>query len=425
MQKRASQSGGLFDSIFKSDFTIWKVKDGDNNIRFLPPTWEHPEHFGMDVFVHYGIGSDNQAYLCLDKMKGETCPVCEEKKQADKAGDSDYARELSANKRVLVWLIDRDNEETGPQLWAMPWTVDRDIATLCIDKRTREILFIDSPDEGYDVTFTKTGAKMKTKYIGVKVARRPSPLSDDDDVVGEWMDYITENSLPDTLQYFDAEHIADVAAGKKTDKDDDDDDDDAPKTRASKKSRKSSRDDADEEEDEEEDESPRRSKVKGKQKAHSRDEEEEDEEDAPPKKSTGKSWRHPKDTDEDDEEEEAPRKSKVKAKSRPVDDEEDEEDEPLHKNMKPRKGKYSEDEDDEEGKKKGARRPTLGKATSHSKSRDDEDSDDDEDEFDCVACSDTGKNSKGGYCVCIKGKKLKAKAAAKAAEEEDDEEDDE
>jgi hypothetical protein len=232
VQKRATQSGGLFDSIFRNDFTVWKPKDGDNRIRFLPPTWPKPEHFGLDIYVHFGIGSDSQSYLCLEKMKEELCPICAEKRRADKAGDTDYARELSATKRVLVWMIDRDDEESGPQLWSMPWTVDRDFAALSIDKRTREILFLDSPEEGFDIEFTKTGSKLKTKYIGAKVDRRPSPLSDDDEVVQEWMQFIEDNPLTDVLQYFDAEHISQIAAGKKNAKDEEDEDEDeAPRAK--------------------------------------------------------------------------------------------------------------------------------------------------------------------------------------------------
>jgi hypothetical protein len=103
-----------------------------------------------------------------------------------------------------------------------------------------------------------------------------------------------------------------------------------------------------------------------------------------------------------------PRKAKVKAKSEEDDD-------------------WPDDEDDE---------PKPSKKSAKAKPKDDEDEDwpDDEDEeepevkkkeFNCIACSDTGLNSKGGFCVCKKGRKKKAdidraRAAKKKPEPEED-----
>ena len=179
MKKRGEQSGNDFDKIFIDDVKVFKVNDGNNFIRFLPPTWKNPEHFGLDIYVHYGIGPDNQTYLCLHKMKGEACPICEEAKRAQDDGDDDYAKKLKPNKRVLVYLIDRDHEKEGLMAWSMPWTVDRDICKISVDKRTGETLELDNPDNGYDIEFEKKGQKQKTEYLGIAVARRPSELGDD------------------------------------------------------------------------------------------------------------------------------------------------------------------------------------------------------------------------------------------------------
>ena len=302
VKKRANQSGGLFDSLFKSQFAVFTPKEGDYRLRMLPPTWNDAQHFGLDIYVHYSIGSDNQSYLCLDKMLGEKCPVCEQRKVAERGGDPDYAKSLTATKRVLVWCVDRSNEEGGPQLWSMAWTIDRDLANLSIDKASGELLLIDDPEEGYDIEFTRTGKGLKTKYSGTAVARRSSPLCDEERTADEWLGFVAENPLPDVLQYFDYEHIAAVASGAKKDADED------------------------------EEEAPTRSKARAKP---AREEEE----------------------DEDDEEDASPTKTRTAARS-----------------------------------------------------------DDDEDaEPDCPACQDTGKNSRGGFCVCKLGKKLKS------MEEEDDE----
>jgi hypothetical protein len=360
--KRANQSSGRYDSMFKGDFSTWTPKEGTSRVRFLPPTWDEADHFGLDIFVHYGVGSDEQSYLCLQKMKEKDCPVCEEKSRAAKAGDTDYANKLSPIKRVLVWMIDRDDEDAGPQLWAMAWTNDKEITGLMVDERTGKVLNIDHHEHGYDVSFKRKGTKRKTQYTNFKIERDPSPLCDDEDKMGEWLDFASEHPLPSVLQYYEAEYIAGVATtgGKESD-------------------------------EEEEEEKPRKKRPRD-------DDDDEDEDEDTPRNRSGKKV---VDDDDDDEEEEKPRKKRPQPTD---DDDDDEEDKPRKKVRRDEE----EDDDDEES------RPTRTRTKMTSRS--DDDDDDDEDDPDCIACGDTGRNSKGGFCVCAKGRRL----AKKARDDDDD-----
>lgn len=207
-KKRSTQGANDFDKILVDSIKMWKPNDGDNRIRILPPTWEGAKHFGLDIYVHYAVGPDRQSYLCLQKMKGEADPIAEEREIARRDEDEKYAKELEAKRRVLVFLIDRDHEKEGVQAWAMPWTVDRDIVKVSQDKSTGEVLPIDHPEDGYDVEFEKKGAKDRTEYLGVAIARRSSPLGK-----GDWLDYAIDHPLPDQLNYFDYDHIAKVFNG--------------------------------------------------------------------------------------------------------------------------------------------------------------------------------------------------------------------
>ena len=207
-KKRSEQGGKDFDKMFSEDVTVFSVNDGPNEIRFLPPTWDEPEHYGLDIYVHYRVGPDQQTYLCLHKMKGEACPICEERAQALKDGDEDYAKELEPKKRVLTYIIDRDDEKKGIQAWAMPWTLDRDIIKVTTDKRTNEVLSIDDPENGFDVQFEKEGTKDRTKYLAPSIARRESSLGND-----KALDFVVEHPLPSILVYFDYDHIADQFGG--------------------------------------------------------------------------------------------------------------------------------------------------------------------------------------------------------------------
>jgi len=240
VNKRAAMGGKDFDSFIEDGVPVWKINDGANTIRILPPTWDKPDHYGLDVWVHYGVGPDEQSYLCAQKMKGEPCPVCDERDRARRdREDEDYIKELEPTRRVLVYLVDREHESNGVQVWASPWTIDRDITKVSVDRRTQEVLPIDDPEDGYDVEFDRTGKGRNTKYVGVAIARRESPLGK-----REWLDFAVDKPLPTILVYHDYDHIAKVLGGggshrTRVDKDDSRD------TRGRDRDEKPSRDDRD------------------------------------------------------------------------------------------------------------------------------------------------------------------------------------
>lgn len=202
-KRRAEGDDGKFDVYLNRKVTLYKVQD-DNRIRVLPPTWEKPKHYGLDIWVHYGVGPDRQTYLCLNKMKGEPCPLCEERADAVRDGDEKYAKELEPRRRVLVYLLDReDRKNPGPYAWAMPQTLDRDIVKVSVDRDSGEVLPIDHHEEGFDVMFEKKGSKDRTEYLGVQLARRSSSVGDD-----AALDFIQDNPLPEMLVYYSYDHIA-------------------------------------------------------------------------------------------------------------------------------------------------------------------------------------------------------------------------
>ncbi len=206
-EKRSAQQGGSFEGFIKDEFKTYTVKKGDNFIRILPPTWDNAEHYGTDAWVHFSVGPDNASVLCLHKMKGEACPICEARARAERDGDKELADELKPARRVVVWIIDRKDEGAGPLIWGMPWTLDRDIAKVCRDKQTGAFYLIDHPDEGYDVSFEREGDGQRTKYTGVQLARRPSSV--DTDV----LDYIQEYPATDCFVWRSYDEVAKLFRG--------------------------------------------------------------------------------------------------------------------------------------------------------------------------------------------------------------------
>ena len=366
MHRRANQKSGSKEGFLKQEFTAWTPKDGTNRIRILPPTWDEAAHFGLEVFAHYSIGPDNSSFLCPKKHGHGECSVCDERTKLKNDGDEDAAKELAWKKRVAMWVVDRSEEDKGAQMWFAPWTLDQEIAKQAFDEASGEALALDNPEKGYDVIFTREkGTKNQPpSYTGVKIARKSSPLLDDEDEVEKILEFISENPVPDTLIFHDPEHIQQVFEGK------------SPTKR-----------------DEEEEEKP---KKKGKPKARDEDEEEEEEEEKPKKKKKKlPTWEEvhemsqedlsdfaeaqdvnfgnrefdslravaqfvcsklgiEKDEDEEEEEEEEKPKKKGKPKARDEDEEEEEEEEKPKKKGKPKARDEDEEEEEEEEKPKAA-----------------------------------------------------------------------
>lgn len=241
IKERANAKGGNFDSIFKPQFKTYKVRDGKNIIRILPPTWEKAKHYGYDIWVNYDIGVDNQSYLSLSKMKQEKDPLADARKQAESEGREELAKALRPNQRILMWVIDRQDEDEGPLLWAAPFTVDKAFASVSMDEDTKEVVYIDDPETGCDVRFYREGKGKLTKYDGAKIKLlKPGPIHEDEGIQNEWLDFITENPLPEVLQFHDYAHINAVFNGHagERDKKQDEDADEPPRGRSRPASRK-------------------------------------------------------------------------------------------------------------------------------------------------------------------------------------------
>lgn len=358
VKERATQTGGAFDNYTDPKIPRYKIQE-DNLIRIMPPPPDMDQEkwgqsWGIELWLHNNIGSDKSSYLCINKMKGKDCVLC------DRIGDltdEDLVGRLKAKKRILCYVIDRDDEKAGPQLLPMPWSLEKEISGRCIDKKTGEILYIDDPEDGFDVTFTREGKGLKTKYGGEEIARDSSPLCDNTKTQDKWLQFIQDNPLDGILNYYPADHLKKVFAGMKSRKDEAEDEDEDDKDN---KPRRRGRDEEEEEKparrrasrDEEEDEKPARRRP-------ARDEPEEEDE---------KPTRNRR-TREEEEEEEKPARRRASrdeeeekpARRRAARDEPEEEEE--EKPTRPHRGAKDKEEEEEE------ERPTSSRATSADRPR--------------------------------------------------------
>jgi len=207
------REGGAVDRMFDRDVTMFRPHDGENNLRILPPGWQDPKHFGYTLHVHYGVGPDRGSYLSLSKHCGSADPVDKARAKAAGEGNEKLEKELRCVRRVAVWLIDRADETKGSQLWLSPASVDRKIAALCRDRQTGNYLPIDDPENGYDCYFHKTGKGLATRYEGISLARRSTPLHVDPATKEKWLEHVVANPIPSMLQFYSYERIAAVLSG--------------------------------------------------------------------------------------------------------------------------------------------------------------------------------------------------------------------
>lgn len=367
-KRRASQTSGMYASPFKDTYPKFKPKSGDNNLRILPPTWKNPNHYGYDVWVHNRIGASGGTYICLAKQYGETCPVCDELEKARKDGeDKEYLYKLTPKRRVAILVIDRDKEKEGPMLFDCPWSLDRDIAGVSVVKKTGRALALDDPDEGYDVSFTKSGEGLKTKYHSVVVDRSVTPLSESSKTQGKWLDFIGENPLTKCLIRPNPEELEKAVSGMDSEDGGDedrgsskrrnrDDEDEEPETRSSR--RRGSSDDDDDERDDDGDEKPRSRR--------SRDEDEgddSDDEDDRPRRKRPTRESSDDDADEEDDDKDVQRESSGRKKRRGDDDDESEDD--GDDDRPSRKRRNREDDEDDDGPERSRATHLRGRGNRH------------------------------------------------------------
>lgn len=216
VEKRLNRTGGNFQGFLHDDYKMFRPKVGDNFIRFLPPTWDDAEHWGYEVHVHYGVGPERASVLCLSKMYGKKCPICEEQAAARKASDEERAKELAPRLQVVSWVMDMKDTAAGPMLWPIGFRMDSDFIKLTRDRESGELLQIDNPQEGYNVSFQREGTtQTTTRYSGFQTSRKPSAIEE------AWLEYVVEHPVPSTLVHRDYDEVKKLFEGNDAASDDD------------------------------------------------------------------------------------------------------------------------------------------------------------------------------------------------------------
>lgn len=208
VQQRQQEVGNDSPGVVMSQYKVYVPPKGDNWIRILPATWENSRHWSFDTWVHFAAGPDRgSVVMCNNRMGQGQCYGCELRVQAERAGAEEEAKQLAPRRRGACWLIDRNAEEEGPQIWLMPSGLDDEIQSVSIDKTDNQLYLVDNPTNGYDVTFVKTGEKLNTRYTAPQIARRPSPVHP------SYINYVATNPIPNCLIWRTYEEMVEIYTG--------------------------------------------------------------------------------------------------------------------------------------------------------------------------------------------------------------------
>lgn len=166
---------------------------GNNMLRFLPPK-KGTRSPMPGVFQHYVEipGKDSSVSVVCLEVHAEPkrpCPVCKKAKEMQESRssrDQEVGKKMLAKRRHFANVIDRKNEEKGVQIVGFPKTVYEQLLAIRDDDAAGGN-FTDPGPNGFDITITKTGQGMNTKYA-VKAARQSTPLCEDAKQAEEWLE---------------------------------------------------------------------------------------------------------------------------------------------------------------------------------------------------------------------------------------------
>lgn len=148
-----------------SDYKFDKLKDGKNVRRILPPKGDRTM-FYSEGYLHFGLGPEGKdTATCLSTF-GEKCPICEyleSIKNSKNAEDKEFFQRARRVKRIYLNVLNRDStsEEETPVVLPVGNMVLKQVVDIICDPDYGDITDF---NEGRDITITRSGKGMNTKY---------------------------------------------------------------------------------------------------------------------------------------------------------------------------------------------------------------------------------------------------------------------
>lgn len=196
---RPDSSGkGVLNTSDYEEVNFFKPSKGRNTIDIIPfqvsedwyPKLRSPKgqpilvetgdlDYKLEVPIHFGIGPEEQSFVCLQLAFGEPCPVCEERKAMD---DDEIKKALKPKWRNIYNVNDHGDEEKGTQIFDVSeYLFERELIEEATQSEDGIVTFSD-PDEGSSISFrakeVKKGGYTFTEFKSFVFEER-DPIDDE------------------------------------------------------------------------------------------------------------------------------------------------------------------------------------------------------------------------------------------------------
>jgi hypothetical protein len=189
-------SSGKYGSYIKDEYQSkqWQSLEGDHLVDIIPflvgPNHPHLKEgdvaFLLDVYIHRGIGNNEDSYICLSRTFNLPCPICEDQREKRRSGEytDEDLKPLNPFRRTVynVWVQDNQKEvDKGVQIWEVSqWLFDKHVSARAKSSRTGEFINYADPINGKSIQFQRTGKGAKnTEYLAHTFVDRDYEIPDE------------------------------------------------------------------------------------------------------------------------------------------------------------------------------------------------------------------------------------------------------
>jgi len=185
---------GIFSPSKVKGMSFWKPGPGQHIFDILPyiAGTQNPRRkkgkaaYVVDIFVHRGVGPNEDQYVCLAKSFNEPCPICEYRAERVKEGDAteEELKALKPGRRVIYAVWDGDDQKKGVQIYEVAhWFMENPIQSI-VKKPKRggglsEAIDFPHPDNGKSVAFEIKAVGKNRDYTGHQFVDRDEPIPDE------------------------------------------------------------------------------------------------------------------------------------------------------------------------------------------------------------------------------------------------------
>lgn len=240
---------GVFDWHKIDGVKFFKPAEGKNAINIIPyeiKTKNHPlvrsgdfeigdKDYVLDYWVHRNVGPAENTVLCLKKMFGKPCPVCEQQALFNKQGKEDEAKALKPQRKVIYNVEDLKEPGVLKVFDTSHYLFEKELIDEARDDDEGGFVDFADPAEGKTVKFrgteTSFGGRKYLEFKSFSFADRDEPLSDE-----LQKNAISFDEILIVPTYDEVKNILfgggddDEGSGKPGKSDDDDSEDDTAKT---------------------------------------------------------------------------------------------------------------------------------------------------------------------------------------------------